>query len=309
MNSTIRIERGLPQFDVPDHYAVLGLPITSDPARIRKRYLKIAKGLHPDSFGSSDAATKDFASQLFSKLVSPAYQVLTNERERTEYGAMMRLLAQRLQRDPSGLLVRSEAALELQRLAQRSSIIDNPYEEAVGTASSKLYDSLDTALELVANLSELNLVFLLSREGTPAVRSSNKQDLDQPPVPVKSERVNYASRHFERAKSYILKRQWQEAVQELRDALKIEPENSAFHAQLGFVYMQQSLAGMARISFQKALRINPNEPLALKHLPDVSGGTTSRSSAAGTSAKGKTTPRKGDSGKGGGLFGGLFGKK
>ncbi len=252
---------------------------------------------------------REFASQLLARLVSPAYQVLTTERERVEYSAMMRLLAQRLSREQPTPALHSEAAKELQRLAAKGIVIDNPYEEAVGEVASKLYESLSQALDQLGTLSELNLVYLLTREGSPISRPLMDTRSQDSAEAAKPERVNYAQRHYERAKSFMVKNQWREAVLELRDALKLEPDNSEFHAQLGLAYMEQNLAGMARVSFQKALRINPNERIALQNLSKVGGSEPTPPQGSSGSRGTKSDSAKNRQGGKGGLFGGLFGGK
>ena len=92
---TFRIDRGIGQYDFNDYYAVLGLPLTAESSLVRRRYLLIAKCLHPDIHGRS-ISEKEVATQYLSKLVNPAYNVLSQERERTEYSAILKLLGKRL---------------------------------------------------------------------------------------------------------------------------------------------------------------------------------------------------------------------
>jgi hypothetical protein len=66
------------------------------------------------------------------------------------------------------------------------------------------------------------------------------------------------------------------------------------------VYLNQKLAGMAKVSFQQALKLNPNEPLALQYIDQVSG--TMPNVAGNRQAKSKD-----DKGKKGGFFGWLGG--
>ncbi|MDJ0733139.1 MAG: hypothetical protein QNJ47_03485 [Nostocaceae cyanobacterium] len=75
----------------------------------------------------------------------------------------------------------------------------------------------------------------------------------------------YAQRHYQRAIIYAEKDNWQLATQELRYAIKIEPNNSYYHALLGVIHFQQDLIGMARIYIRQALKLNPENNLALKY--------------------------------------------
>ncbi|RMH66949.1 MAG: molecular chaperone DnaJ, partial [Cyanobacteria bacterium J003] len=78
------INHGLGRFNSKrDLHAALGIPLSAAFGEIRKRYLKIAKTLHPDS--RDDESSKKMASDLLSKFVNPAYEVLSQEKEREEY--------------------------------------------------------------------------------------------------------------------------------------------------------------------------------------------------------------------------------
>ncbi|OYQ67236.1 hypothetical protein B9G53_02480 [Pseudanabaena sp. SR411] len=86
------------------------------------------------------------------------------------------------------------------------------------------------------------------------------------------------NRHIRQAESYIIQKLWKSALQELKSAIQIDENNSTCHALLGVVYMNQNLIGMAKMSFQQALRLNPSEPLALKYIDKV--GVTRPNSAS-----------------------------
>jgi Flp pilus assembly protein TadD len=85
--------------------------------------------------------------------------------------------------------------------------------------------------------------------------------------------VNYNSleQYILEAEKYIAKQSWGLALKELRSAIQLDCNSSKCHALLGFVYMHQKLAGMAKVSFQQALKLNPEEPLALKYINQVGG--------------------------------------
>jgi Tfp pilus assembly protein PilF len=57
-----------------------------------------------------------------------------------------------------------------------------------------------------------------------------------------------------------------EAEEALHAALKIEPFNAEFHSYLGLVYMKAGLKKKAFTSFQKALKIDPENEKAKKGL-------------------------------------------
>lgn len=153
-----QLSRGLARFDYVDHHAILGVAVDAKVGEVRKRYLKIARSLHPDS---CTEANKKLASQLLSKLVNPGYEKLTQDRERTEYEVLLRLLGQRIAHDKSNLEFQSELAKQLFRAKD----LDNFYRTAVRDLAEKQYQSLDQVLELTGELSELNLAYLVIKEG------------------------------------------------------------------------------------------------------------------------------------------------
>ncbi|MCK6616373.1 MAG: DnaJ domain-containing protein [Cyclobacteriaceae bacterium] len=61
-----------------DYYLVLGVPRTAQPAEIKRAYRKLVQQLHPD-------VNPDQHAQELIKLVNEAYDVLGDERKRSEY--------------------------------------------------------------------------------------------------------------------------------------------------------------------------------------------------------------------------------
>ncbi|CAN1213087.1 hypothetical protein TUMEXPCC7403_22980 [Tumidithrix helvetica PCC 7403] len=154
----IRIDRGISQFN-HDYYAALGVPITADVYLIRQMYIGIAKVLHPDIYGFSPQE-KEIATQYLAKLVNPAYDILMQERDREAYRAIFKLLAKRLMQKVRNIGIKSAIAKQL--LLNPS---EAAYEKLVFNVAERQYTSLDTILEYTAQLSELNLVYILYKEG------------------------------------------------------------------------------------------------------------------------------------------------
>ena len=154
----IRIDRGISQFN-HDYYAALGLPINSSPFYIRHVYLSIARILHPDVYGFSDEE-KEIATQYLAKLVNPAYNVLMKEEERRAYQGIFQLLAKRLMQKSRNVPIHSKIACELMMTPN-----DGLYERSVAAIANVQYNSIRTILEYTAQISELNLVYILYKEG------------------------------------------------------------------------------------------------------------------------------------------------
>jgi len=73
-----------------------------------------------------------------------------------------------------------------------------------------------------------------------------------------------AQGHLQRAQEQFKMKRYNEAVAELRDAIKNDPTQSEFHAWMAKVQLQKGLVGMAAISVRQALQLNPDDALALE---------------------------------------------
>ena len=82
---SFEFNEGLFKYDFTDRNAILGVAIDAEFNDIRKRYMKIARRLHPDTCPFKTDKEKEFANELLSKLVSPAYDKFSKESARAEY--------------------------------------------------------------------------------------------------------------------------------------------------------------------------------------------------------------------------------
>ncbi|MBD1823969.1 tetratricopeptide repeat protein [Cyanobacteria bacterium FACHB-DQ100] len=301
---SFQIDRGLFLLDFSDFHAILGVSIEAEVKEIRKQYLKIARRLHPDSCVAELGCDKQLAEQLLSKLVNPAWQNLSQEKNRTDHLLVLKMKGQGAARKRHELDFGSSLARQL----LSSSNADYFYRTALKDLSDRQYEQLDQAIELTAQISELNLAYLVMREGasegsTPrsqiytTTSTSTKAPTQAAPTPIESLNDQY----YRRAEGFMAKGNYVQATIELRDALKIEPNSSRCHSLMGVVYLRQNQPTMARIHFNKALSINPQDPIALegkqKLEPPAAKLPESKPAAKPTTKSS------------GSLFGGLFGKK
>jgi len=315
----LNIEQGLFKFDCTDHHAVLGVPLDATANEVRKRYLKISRRLHPDSCTADSEASKQQASQFFAKLVSPAYQQLFNDQSRAEHNVLLTRMGKRLVQEKEKIDLQSELAKQL----YKSTNLEHEYKTALHKLIEKQYESMDHILQNTAQISELNLVYLVRKSSqgqnaskppevtklaTPAVTTPGKTNPGAatagkvPPVAEKKVtkvESSPAETYCRRAEEYIEKNYPAKAILELRDAMKMEPKSSRVHALMAMAYLYQDQAKMAKIYLESALQFNPEDPTAL----EVKKRFDQIDKRAGMRAN-----KKAESKSSGGLFG-LFGGK
>ncbi len=333
---SFQIDRGLFKFDnFTDYHAILGLPVDADDKAIRKRYLVISRQLHPDSCKAETEEEKKLASDLFSKLVSPAYSKLSKERERAEYVLLLGLMGKRCVQEPNKIELQSEQAKQLSQASE----YEKTYKTLVTEIAEKQYDALLQSTDIIAQLSELNAVYIMRQEAKGGGVAA-KPPLPKPPAPPPHATVptskpgtpgapppppppapapaaaptvssSQVDNYYRRAQECIAIKDFGQAAQQLKDALKIEPKNSRCHGLLGMVYLKQNQPTLAKVHINNALQLNPSEEVALEakkilEKPPAKPGAKAAPKGAPPS---KSPPKSGkqEPPGGGGFFGGLFG--
>jgi curved DNA-binding protein CbpA len=263
--SGFEISHGICQYSSHDYYAILGIPIVPDINKIRRSYLHIAKQLHPDTYGENQPnAAKNQATKYLSKLVNPAYTFLMAEKERDEYSTILKLLAKKIIMQGQKIIPASEAA---QNLLYSPTVAN--YERAVEAIALQQYQDLDKILERTGQLSELNLVYILYQEG---YQPQEVKPVTIPTIfaaPKSTANAGRTPNKIKIAEDHISQKQWMLAIKELREYLQIDNQNSYCHSLLGLAYMHQKLDGMAKMSFQQALKLNPQEAIALANIDKI----------------------------------------
>ncbi|MDJ0557444.1 MAG: DnaJ domain-containing protein [Microcoleaceae cyanobacterium MO_207.B10] len=299
---SFQFTEGLFKFDFTDYHAILGVSLDAEFGEIRKRYIRVARRLHPDTCPFNNDKDKELANQLLSKLVSPAYDKFAKESDRAEHFVILGKLSTTVAQQRSQIQFKTDTAKQISKAGDYQQI----YKVALEELASHQYESVDKSLAIIEEISELNLAYLVRKQP----RGTGSPRLPAPPPPVKPP-TNSASptaakpkpqnaaveQACNRAETLISANNYAKATLELKEALKIEQNHSRCHALLGLCYLQQNQGTMAKIEVKKALTLNPKEPKALevKKLLEKS-------------ATGKTTGKKKEKpDKGGGFFGGLFG--
>jgi len=296
---SFKIDSGLFKFNFTDHHAILGVPLDADAKEIRKRYLKIARRLHPDTCAAASDTDKQRASEILSKLVNPAYEKFSHASSRAEYALLLKEISKRLLQEAATIELRNE----LSRQLKETHDVEQVYKTSLGKLAEKHYESLDQVTQLIGQTSELNLVYLMRRGGKQGASIGRDQ---APPI---AQPESIVEQYFRRAQALVAKNNFAQARVELQDALKLEPTNSRCHSLMGSIYLKQNQLTMAKVHINKALQLNPREPMALeakKFLNELMQKAGNQQSDPQKPNENKPPDKSG----GGSLFGSLFsGKK
>jgi len=308
---SFQIDRGLFFPDFSDFHAILGVSIEADVKEIRKQYLKIARRLHPDSCVAASESDKQLAGQLLSKLVNPAWQYLSQAKSRTDHLLVLNMKGQGAARKRQELEFGSNLAKQL----LSSNRPDHFYRTALKDLSDRQYEQFDQAIELIAQISELNLAFLVAKNGSAESNPPKNQiytatatpPAPKAPKPEKTPTESLSDQYYRRAEGFAAKGNYAQATIELRDALKIEPNSSRCHSLMGMVYLRQNQPTMAKIHFTKALSVDPQDPIALEGKQKLEPPAAKLPASLSATKSNSTNPNSTKSSSG--LFGSLFSKK
>ncbi|MEA5581712.1 J domain-containing protein [Nodularia harveyana UHCC-0300] len=318
---SLKIDRGFFKYDVVDNHAILCVSVDANIKEIRKRYLEIARRLHPDSNAFTSAEEKHLASELLSKLVNPAYEHLSTERSRTEQIIILSHMGKSLAQQSSSVELNGDLAKQLAAAPN----IDSFYKTAIAKLAEEQYKTLQKSTKFISRISELNLVYLIrsaaNGSGSPGssavargnlATSKSKTGSSTPPPPPPPQKIKEDSavdHYIRRAENLIEKNKLSEAKVELQDALRLEPKNSHCHSLVALVYLKQNQVKMAKIHFDNALKLDPTDKIALTWKPKIEKALGQQSSDSKVISPPDDGNQPSDQSGGGGLFGGFFGGK
>lgn len=301
------INEGLFKLDVIDHHAILGFSLAAESKQVRKRYLKVARKLHPDSLRSASEENKQKASELLSKMVNPAYEHLSQEKKAKEHEILLKMKQQQLVARPILLSAKSEEAKKL--LA--TSNLEHEYSAALQKVAQTQFDDLSRVDDAIALISELNAVYLMrkgnvgSQPARTASSSGGKKAKDAvPATPRRSQHDVIIESYLGRAKEFEYKKDYSRAILELREAIATHPKSAPCHARLSSLYLKSGQATLAKIHAKRALAFDAENEEAKKVQAQLrsAGSKADKSRAAKGAAKSSSK-------KSSGLLSGLFGGK
>ena len=314
----MQVNRGLFKLDLVDYHAILGVPLDADAKQVRKRYLKIARKLHPDSLRSASDDQKQQASELLSKLVNPAYEVLSQEKSSVEHKVSLKMKGQQLKSQPALLSLSTE---QLKKVAN-SNNIEYAYSSALKPLVLEQYEMLDSVVDAIGEISELNAIYVMRQGG-----GSGQVEAKEPPPPVndgeatadddtkvtvlshRERRAQLIESFINRAKEFEYKGNFSRGIIELREAVKAHPQNPRCHAELGRMYMRSKQLKMASIHTKRALELEPENETAIevKKKLDAYAKRMGKNPPPDAPPAGKRSSKGPKKPGGGGLFGSLFG--
>jgi curved DNA-binding protein CbpA len=323
------IKQGLFKLNIIDHHAILGVSIDADAKQIRMQYLKIAQKLHPDKC-RDDAAKARTAGQILSKLVNPAYEQLSRKSAFAEHQLVLTQIGKRLAENKNTITVKNPLAQELLKAGDGAELV---YPRLLKQLNAEQYQSLAQSGEIIEAISELNLVYVMLQSDRrinrnnipatpppvkpkPATPPPSKATLAQEPSPAPTISVEEPSSDsrvnafVNRAQQYIAKGEFDQAIQEIKDALRINPNHGIAHAIIGRAYLHKKQLTMAKVHIDKAFQAQPHNEIvveskkALERLSKVS----QQSKASNPGNDGKSNDKNNKPGNSG-FFSGFFAPK
>ena len=331
------INQGLFKLKIIDHHAILGVSIDADPKQIRLKYLKIAQKLHPDKCRLNESKAK-LAGQILSKLVNPAYEQLSRKADFAEHQLVLTQVGKRLAENQAKINVKSELAQELLQAGNGAELV---YPQLLQKLTADQYKSLEQVTNDIGRVSELNLVYLMlkcdrvsgsvpqsqikqgsdssaktkttpqDKQTIPQSKSTVTQAQDlSPQTTAKTEEPTPESRvdaFVDRAQQYISRGEFDRAVTELRDALRIDPNHGVAHAVMGKTYLHKRQLTMAKVHIDKACKADPHNATVIesKKALDKLGKVASKSKTSQPGSAQKSNDKQSNSG----FFGSFFGSK
>jgi len=303
----LTIQQGLGRYQQVDYHAILGVPLDAGPQDIRRRYMRVARALHPDTTSHMSEEDRQLAAQILSRLVNPAYEKLFNDKVRAEHNLILKMIGQRVAQET--LPFETEAA----NLLQRQPDPEAYYRETLAKLSEQQFAVPHETMRIINEISELNLALLrwqyagntvafVQRPATPAAEPAPTASAAPPPATPEPSRPSFLDQFYNRAEELVRLKDYPGALRELDDALKLDSGDARCLSLKGYVYLQTNQLKMAKIHFERALKRDKTNAQALQGLETVEKMLAKQAKEQEAKAKAASEKKKGK-----GLFG-FFGR-
>jgi tetratricopeptide (TPR) repeat protein len=298
---SFQLDRGLFQFEFTDRHAILGVSVNAEEINIRERYQTVARSLHPDSGKWKTDAERQLAVKLFSRLVTHAYGQLSKSSQRQEQAIMLELLGKRVVEQGNRIQIVDPLC---QQLYQSGNDFELVYDRLLTQLATQQYAVLADSPEIINQISELNMVYLLRKQlqlvtsAAPSVATNLVSDGAKETTSGDVAKASSVEGALRRAEDRMSRKNWVEAVQELRNVISTDPANPRAHALLGLVYLRQQQMTMAKLSINKAVQLAPRDAQVIQAKQEFDRASNSTSSAKTATTKTRE-----------GIFGMFGGKK
>ena len=337
---SLAIKHGLFKLNVTDYHAILGISLDAEPKQIRLNYLKIAQKLHPDKC-RQDPQKMKIAGDVLSKLVNPAYEQLSRKTNFAEHQLILTQIGKRLAQNKEKIIVNTEAAQELLKSSSSAELVYLKLLKRVTSQQYQSLEQVSRNIGAVSELNLVYLMLTCDRaaggkpqnkvkpssapptaQSTPAstLQSKNtrkdKQTISQSKSTTSQATSSKDTAQVEepstgtrvdafvgRAQQYIAKAEFDQAVTELRDALRIDPNHAVAHAVMGKAYLHKKQLTMAKVHIGKACKADPNDIIVMESKKALDKLTKQVNRAKNTNPD--SNNKSGNSG----FFSGFFGSK
>lgn len=312
------LKGGLFNYEVKDYYAILGVPVFSNPKDIRLRYLKLAYQLHPDTNRAESQEKRDKSSEILSKLVNPAYENLYKDKPRKECELILTEISTRLAPIAEQINLSGEIT---KKLFREENNLEKMYREIVESLAKEQYQDLNKLAIKISILSELNMVYLVRQKqgslsgktitpinSNPTISASEPIITEAPASypeivaategsmsnnqPSQTTPANAPVSRLERlinsAKSHVEQYNPDAAIFDLKEAVKLDANSAEVHGLLGLCYLQQGNIPYGRIHTNKAIALDKNNPTAKKAQEELK--TLEKKSKSGGDKDNKSKP-------------------
>ena len=266
-----------------------------------------------------------------SKLVNPAYEQLSRKNAFAEHQLVLTQIGKRLAENRDKISVKNQLAQELLKAGGSPELV---YSKLLKKLSAEQYKTLSSFGEKIEAISELNLVYLMlksdrginrSFQSAPTQAQPNKATVAQNKKTVtqaSASKTTSSAAESEpstdsrvdafvnRAQQYISKAEFDRAIKELKDALRINPNHGIAHAVMGRAYLHKKQLTMAKVHIDKAYKADPHNQTVIncKKALDKLSRVANKSKTSNPGAGAKSTDKNSKPGNSG-FFSGFFGSK